>query len=82
MVPSVSVQQGLTVNIKRSIIPYLNSEKLRGGRGITRKERSTKNHSCVLPCHIALLCMKYHVWAMLNNIKTQIRSNIGKRLHA
>ena len=39
MVPSVSVQQVLTVNIKRPIIPYLNWEKMGGGRGITRKER-------------------------------------------
>ena len=82
MVPSVSAEQGLTLNIKRPIIPYLNSEKLGGGRGITRKERSTKNNSHVLLCHIALLCMKYHVWAMLNNIESQIRSNICKRLHA
>ena len=39
MVPSVSVQQGLTVNIMRPMTPYLNWEKLGGGMGITRKER-------------------------------------------
>ena len=39
MVPSVSVQQGLTVNIMRAMTPYLNWEKLGGGMGITRKER-------------------------------------------
>ena len=39
MVPSVSVQQGLTVNIMRPMTPYLNWEKLGGGRVITRKER-------------------------------------------
>ena len=38
MVPSVSVQQGLTVNIMRPMTPYLNWEKLGEGMGITRKE--------------------------------------------
>ena len=42
MVPSVSVQQGLTVNIMRPMTPYLNWEKLGGGRVITKKERVSR----------------------------------------
>ena len=41
MVPSVSVQQGLTVNIMRPMTPYLNWEKIGGREGHYKKGKGS-----------------------------------------